>query len=64
MGRMLNVLLLAFLIYTFVAVNTTAKAEIMRTTVDIPVKITQAIANVMASIDEAREAQVSTVVNK
>jgi hypothetical protein len=45
-----------------VSVNPQAKSEIMRTTIDIPVKITQAIANVMASVDEARAASASTLV--
>jgi hypothetical protein len=62
MTKLLTVLLLAFMIYTFVSVNTLAKAEIARTTIDIPVKITQYIANIMASVDEARAAPASTLV--
>ncbi len=54
--------LLGFMIYTFVSVNTLAKTELVRTTVDIPVKITQAIANIMASVDEARAASASQLV--
>jgi hypothetical protein len=56
MRTIILAILLGFMIYTFVSVNAGAKAEIMRTTIDIPVKITQGIANVMASVDEARVA--------
>ncbi len=54
MSKLLLSLLLAFCIYTFVSVNIQAKAEIVRTTIDIPVKIGQVIANITNSIDEAR----------
>lgn len=54
MNKLLTILLLAFCIYTFISISTQAKAEVMQSTINIPVKITQAIANVMASIDEAR----------
>uniref|UniRef100_A0A6M3LGE6 Uncharacterized protein n=1 Tax=viral metagenome TaxID=1070528 RepID=A0A6M3LGE6_9ZZZZ len=59
MSKLLTILLLAFCIYTFVTISTQAKAEIMQSTINIPVKITQAIANVMASIDEARLTQIN-----
>ena len=59
MSRLFLVIVLAFMIYTFVAINPLAKAEIMRTTIDIPVKIAQTFANIMASVEEARAASVT-----
>ena len=54
MSKLLFVILMAFCLYTFVSINAPAKAEIVRTTVDIPVKIGQAIASIAKSVDEAR----------
>jgi hypothetical protein len=54
MTKLILIILMAFCIYTFVSVNVPAKAEIVRTTIDIPVKIGQIIANVLGSLDQAR----------
>jgi hypothetical protein len=54
MTKLILIILMAFCIYTFVSINAQAKAEIVRTTIDIPVKIGQVIAKITNSVDEAR----------
>lgn len=52
MSRILTLFLIAFVIYIFIAINADAKAEIIRATTDIPVKIAHVIRGIGENIQE------------
>jgi hypothetical protein len=52
MSKVIAILLIIFIVYTFLSVSSNAKAEITKSTIDIPFKITNTINNIVETTTE------------